>query len=177
MGSLTFGILGCGSIGQEVARHAKAFGCKVLYHNRHKLPDKIEDEIDIEFVSFERLLAESDLLSVNVPLTDETRDYIGADEFSLMKRGAVMVNTSRGGVVDEQALADALKNGHIRGAAVDVFLDEPGLEGCPLLGLDNVILTPHSSALSPQVMRRAVEYTMENLNRVYEGKEPLRIVN
>jgi phosphoglycerate dehydrogenase-like enzyme len=177
LGSLTFGILGCGSIGQEVARHAVAFGCKVIYHNRHKLPDSIEDEINLEYVSFERLLAESDVLSVNVPLTYETRDYIGSEEISLMKKGAVLVNTSRGGVVDEQALADALKSGHLRGAAVDVFKDEPGLEECPLIGLDNVILTPHSSAISPQIMIRAAEYTMENLNRIYEGKGPLRIVN
>ena len=114
---------------------------------------------------------------MNVPLTDNTRDYIGAKEISLMKEGSVLVNTSRGGVVHEQALANALKSGHLRGAAVDVFEDEPGLKGCPLLGLDNVILTPHSSALSPQVIVRAVEFTMENLNRVYEGKAPLRIVN
>jgi len=177
LGSLTFGILGCGSIGQEVARHAVAMGCKVIYHNRNKLPEDIENILNLEYVSFETLLSESDVLSVNVPLTDETKDYLGAEEISKMKKGAVLVNTSRGGVVDEQALADALKSGYLRGAAVDVFKDEPSLEGCPLLGLDNVILTPHSSALSPQVMVRAVEYTMENLNRVYEGKKPLRIVN
>ena len=177
LGSLTFGILGCGSIGQEVARHAAAMGCKVIYHNRNQLPEVIENRLNLEYVSFERLLSESDVLSVNVPLTDETKDYLGAEEISKMKKGAVLINTSRGGVIDEQALADALKNGHLRGAAVDVFKDEPSLEGCPLLGLDNVILTPHSSALSPQIMVRAVEYTMENLNRVYEGKEPLRIVN
>ena len=76
-----------------------------------------------------------------------------------------------------KALADALKSGHLRGAAVDVFKDEPKLRGCPLLGLENVILTPHSSALSPQVMVRSVEYTMENLLRVFDGQEPLRIVN
>ena len=90
---------------------------------------------------------------------------------------ARLVNTSRGGVIDEQALADALKSGHLRGAAVDVFKDEPKLRGCPLLGLENVILTPHSSALSPQVMVRSVEYTIENLLRVFDGQEPLRIVN
>lgn len=118
LGSLTFGILGCGSIGQEVARYAMSFGCKVIYHNRHKLPDSIEDEINLEYVSFARLLAESDVMSVNVPLTDETRDYIGSEEISLMKKGAVLVNTSRGGIVDERALADALKNGHLRGAAL-----------------------------------------------------------
>jgi (S)-sulfolactate dehydrogenase len=94
-----------------------------------------------------------------------------------MKKGSVLIITSRGGIVDERALADAIKNGHLRGAAVDVFKDEPDISGCPLIGLDNVLLTPHSSAISPDIMVRAAKYTMENLNRVYEGKQPLRIVN
>ena len=177
LGGLTFGVIGCGSIGQEVARLAGAFGCKLMYHNRNKLPGEIESRLNLEYMSFDDILAKSDILSINVPLNDSTHGLIRTDEVAKMKKGAVLINTSRGGVVDEHALADALKSGHLKGAAVDVFKDEPDLSNCPLVGLDNVILTPHSSAISPLQMVRAAGYTMENLNRVYQGKEPLRVVN
>jgi phosphoglycerate dehydrogenase-like enzyme len=176
-GSLTLGILGCGSIGQEVARLAGAFGTRLLYHNRRRLSQEIEERLGLRYVSFDDLLGSSDVLSVNVPLTDETRGMIGAEEMAMMKRGSVLINTARGEVVDACALADALKSGHLRGAAVDVFVNEPYIAGCPLLGLRNVILTPHSSALSPDIMKRVPPKVMENLNRVYEGKPPLRVVN
>lgn len=102
---------------------------------------------------------------------------IGESEIAMMKSGAVLINTARGEVVDEHALSNAVKGGHLRGAAVDVFRNEPHLDGCPLIGIENLILTPHSSAISPDIMKRAAAFTMENLNRLYEGKEPLRIVN
>lgn len=177
LGSLTLGILGCGSIGQEVARLAGAFGATLLYHNRRRLPPETEKSLGLQYVSFEDLLGSSDVLSVNIPLTDETRSIIGAREIATMKRGAVLINTARGEVIDTSALAEALKSGHLRGAAVDVFVKEPDISECPLLGLRNVILTPHSSALSPDIMRRVPPKVMENLNLVYEGKPPLRVVN
>ena len=177
LGSITLGIIGCGSIGQEIARLAGAFGTRVLYHNRNRLPEETERELELEYSSFEGILGSSDVLSINVPLTDETRGMIGADEISTMKKGAVLVNTARGGIVDEHALADALRSGHLRGAAVDVYENEPDLSGCPLLGIDNVILTPHSSGVSPDMFKRIPVKVMENLNRVYEGKPPLRVVN
>ena len=176
-GALTLGILGCGSIGQEVARLAKGFGTRIIYHNRSKLPDEVEGELGIEYSSFDDVLASSDVLSINVPLTDETRGMIGAEEISRMKAGAVLINTARGEVVDYGALAAALKSGHLRGAAVDVFENEPDVGGCPLLGLRNVILTPHSSALSPESPRRCMEKVAENLGRFYEGKPLLNVVN
>jgi lactate dehydrogenase-like 2-hydroxyacid dehydrogenase len=177
LGSQTFGIIGCGNIGQEIARLAKAFGCKIIYHNRNKLSDELESELNLQYASFYEILSKSDILSINVPLTDETREMIGTAEISRMKKGAVLINTSRGEIIDEHALADALSRGHLRGAAIDVYKNEPHLTDCPLIGFYNVILTPHSSAISPDIMIRAAVYTMENLNRVYEGKEPLRIVN
>ena len=176
-GALTLGILGCGSIGQEVARLAKGFGTRIIYHNRSKLPDEVEGELGIEYASFDDVLASSDVLSINVPLTDETRGMIGAEEISRMKAGAVLINTARGEVVDYGALAAALKSGHLRGAAVDVFENEPDVGGCPLLGLRNVILTPHSSALSPESPRRCMEKVAENLGLFYEGKPLLNVVN
>jgi phosphoglycerate dehydrogenase-like enzyme len=176
-GTLTLGIIGAGSIGREVARLAKVFGTKILYHNRNKLPEEVERELGLAFSSFDEVLSSSDVLSVNVPLTDETRGMIGAEEIAGMKSGAVLVNTARGEVVDYQALAEALKSGHLRGAAVDVFENEPDIWDCPLLGLGNVILTPHSSALSPETPRRCMEKVVENLSRFYDGKPLLNVVN
>ncbi len=177
LGSLTLGILGCGSIGQEVARYAGVFGTKILYNNRKRLDESIERKLGLTFSSFEDLLRSSDVLSVNVPLTDETRGLIGAAEMALMKKGAVLINTARGEVVDVHALAEAIRSGHLRGAAVDVFMNEPDIEGCPLIGLDNVILTPHSSSISQVTLVRVAPKVMENLDRVYAGEPPVRVVN
>jgi phosphoglycerate dehydrogenase-like enzyme len=176
-GSLTLGILGCGNIGQEVAKLAKGFGTRILYHNRNRLDEAIEQDLGLEYSSFDNVLNSSDVLSINVPLTSETKDMIGVEEISMMKKGAVLINTARGEVVDNYALADAIKSGHLWGAAVDVFKDEPNIGECPLIGLDNVILTPHSSAISPESSKRVPPKVMENLNRIYEGKPPLRVVN
>jgi phosphoglycerate dehydrogenase-like enzyme len=177
LGSVTLGILGCGNIGQEVAKLARVFGSRILYHKRNRLPEDVEQSLGLEYTSFEDLLRRSDVLSINLPLTSETQGIMGAAELYNMKQGAVLVNTSRGGIVDEKALADALASGHLRGAAVDVFENEPNISSCPLLGLKNVLLTPHSSAISSGTMKRSPVMVVENLNRIYEGKPPLRIVN
>ena len=177
LGVLTLGIVGAGAVGREVARLAKGFGTRMLYHNRNKLPDEVELELGLEYSSLNDLLESSDVLSISVPLTDETRGMIGAEEISRMKEGAVLVNTARGEVVDYGALAEALKSGHLRGAAVDVFENEPDIWDCPLLGLDNVILTPHSSSGSTESARRCMAKVAENLERFYEGKPLLNVVN
>ena len=176
-GSKTLGIVGYGNIGREVARIARTFGTKILYHKRSRLSEEMEGELGIKYASFEDLISSSDVLSVNVPLTDETRGMIGEEEIAMRKQGAILINTSRGGIVDEEALAIALKEGKLRGAAVDVFKNEPIDYDCPLLGLQNVILTPHISAVSPDMMKRVPVMVCENLNRIYEGKKPLRVVN
>jgi len=177
LGSATLGILGCGNIGLEVAKLARAFGSRILYLKRNRLPEEVEQSLGLEYTSFEDLLRRSDVLSINLPLTSETRGMMGAAELSNMKQGAVLVNTSRGGIVDEKALADALSSGHLRGAAVDIFENEPNISSCPLLGLWNVLLTPHSSAISSGTMKRSPVMVAENLNRINEGKPPLRIVS
>ena len=176
-GSLTLGIIGCGSIGQEVARLAGIFGTRVVYHNRRRLDESIEKSLSLEYYSFKDVLRISDVVSVNVSLTDETSGMIGVDEIGLMKKGAILINTSRGEVVDIHAVADAVKSGHLRGAAVDVFENEPNIKGCPLIGLENVILTPHSSAISPITFVRVPPKVMENLNKIYAGEPPVRVVN
>jgi D-3-phosphoglycerate dehydrogenase len=177
LGVLTLGIVGAGGIGREVARLAKGFGTRILYHNRNKLPEEMERELGLEYSSLDDLLESSDVLSISVPLTDETKGMIGAEEIARMKEGAVLVNTARGEVVDYDALAEALKSGRLRGAAVDVFENEPDIWDCPMLGLDNVILTPHSSAGSTESARRCMEKVAENLGRFYEGKPLLNVVN
>src|SRR4029453_11326995 len=129
----TLGIVGLGRIGREVARLAEAFGMRVV-HTRGSGPN--------EEIPFDRLLAEADVVSLHVPLTPETRHLIGARELALMRQDAVLVNVSRGPVVDEQALVEALTSGRIAGAALDVYEREPEVSA-GLLGLENVVLSPH----------------------------------
>jgi lactate dehydrogenase-like 2-hydroxyacid dehydrogenase len=116
-------------------------------------------------------------VSVNVPLTDETRGMIGREKLAKMKENAVLINTARGHIVDEQALADAIKSGHLGGAAVDAFVNEPNIEDCPLIGLENVLLTPHMCSRSPDLIDRARVLVKENLNNLVEGKPFVRVVN
>jgi phosphoglycerate dehydrogenase-like enzyme len=177
LGSQTIGIIGCGSVGQQVARVAKAFGSKVVYHNRNRLNNELEEEIGARYVGLDELLAVSDVVSVNVPLTDETRGLIGAGELAKMKKDAILINTARGHIVDEQALADAINSGHLNGAAVDAFAVEPNIESCPLIGLENVLLTPHMCSRSPDLVERVAKCVNENLDNLYYGRPLVRIVN
>ncbi len=138
----TLGIIGMGRIGAAVAQRARGFDMKVLYHNRHRRPD--DAEFGAEYVKdIPTLLSRSDFVSIHVPLNDETRHLIGAGELSFMKPTAILVNTSRGAVIDQQALYEALKRKQILGAALDVTDPEPMSPDDPLLKLDNVIVTPH----------------------------------
>jgi len=151
-------VVGLGEIGRETARLAAAFGMRVLSVRRH------EGDLDA-------LLPEADAVVVTLPLTDETQGLIGRARIERMKPGAVFVNVGRGGVVDEDALVDALRSGHLRGAALDVFAHEPLPPESPLWELDNVILSPHTSALSVHENARIVELFAENLRRYLAGEE------
>lgn len=132
------GLVGYGRIARHVERMASGFGIRSIHH----------DPFASDSTPLDDLLARSDFVSLHCPLTDETRGLIGARELALMKRGAILVNTSRGPVIDEAALADALSSGHIGAAALDVLCDEPPAADNPLLGFDNVIITPHIAAFS-----------------------------
>lgn len=138
----TLGILGLGRIGKATARRAAALGMKVIYHNRHKLEDTVEKEIGVRYVSFDHLLGESDILSLHTPLTEETRHIIDRKAFLQMKNTALLINTARGAVIDEQALIETLRKGSIAGAALDVFEHEPEIPEA-LMKLDNVVIVPH----------------------------------
>jgi glyoxylate reductase len=171
----TLGIVGMGRIGAMVARRAKGFQMKVLYFNRSR-DEKAEAELGVEYADMEKLLAESDFISLNVPLTDETRHMINHDTIAKMKKGVILVNTARGPVIYEQALVDALREGHIGGAGLDVFENEPNINP-ELVAMENVILTPHIASATFEARERMGELAVVAINDVFEGKMPGNIVN
>lgn len=162
----TFGIIGTGAIGTRVAKIANAFGCKVIAYSRTK-----KDLPDVEFVTMEELLKNSDIVSLHVPQTPETTGLIGKEQLELMKPEAILINTSRGPVVDSAALAAALKNGTIAAAGVDVFNCEPPLPAEePLLAAPNTLLTPHIAFASHQAFEKRADIVAENIKCWLEGK-------
>ncbi len=172
----TLGIVGLGGIGAEVARRARGFGMRVLYHSRTRKP-ALERRYRLTFVSLDELLGESDFVSLHAPLTEETRHLIGERQLGLMKATAVLVNTARGPLVDQQALYGALVAGRIAGAALDVTDPEPMAADDPLLGLENVIVTPHISSASTATRWRMAEMAAANLLTALDGRVPRDAVN
>ena len=139
----TLGIIGMGRIGQALARRAVASGMQIIYHNRHRLSDEIEQKYHATYVDFQTVLQDSDFVSLNLPYTPEVHHLIGKPELGMMKRTAYLINTARGAHVDEQALVEALKSGIIAGAALDVYEHEPTISS-ELLTLPNAVLSPHT---------------------------------
>ena len=139
----TLGIIGMGRIGQALARRAKASGMRIIYNNRHQLPADIEALYDAQYVDFQTLLQDSDFVSLNLPYTPEVHHLIGKPEFGQMRRTAFLINTARGAHIDEEALIEALQNGIIAGAALDVYEHEPHISE-ELKTLPNVVLSPHT---------------------------------
>ena len=169
------GIVGMGRIGQAVARRGKGFGMEILYHNRSR-KEEAENELDARYVGLDELLETADFVSVHTPLNEETRHLIGAEELEKMKTTAVLVNTSRGPVVDEGALADALANGRIFAAGLDVYENEPRVHP-KLLELENVVLAPHIGSGSDETRNKMAVLAAENVVAVLSGEEPKTPVN
>ncbi|MBI3546916.1 MAG: D-2-hydroxyacid dehydrogenase [Gammaproteobacteria bacterium] len=169
----TLGIIGYGELGAAVAKLAQAFGMRVLISERKGSPDT-----SLGRKSFETVLRDSDILTLHSPLTPETKNLIGAAELALMKPQAILINTSRGGLVDEQALATALKNGSLGGAAFDVLTEEPPRNGNPLLELDlpNFILTPHNAWASHEAMQIMADQLIDNIESFVSGNLKNRVV-
>jgi glyoxylate reductase len=167
----TLGIVGMGRIGTAVARRARGFGMRVIYHNRSR-DEEAERETGARFVSFDELLAESDIVTVHAPSTPETKNLFGVEQFRAMKKTTVFVNTSRGALVDQKALADALRSGEIAAAGLDVFQAEPLPMDDPLLQLENVVLLPHIGSASIQTRTAMAVRAAENLVAGLRG-EPL----
>ncbi|WP_406642326.1 2-hydroxyacid dehydrogenase [Amycolatopsis sp. WGS_07] len=167
----TLGIVGLGQIGRAVAKRAAAFGMRIVYSGRSAKPD-----FDGEFVAFDELLRRSDFVSLHCPLTPETRHLVDADALRAMKPTAYLVNTTRGPVVDESALADALEAGEIAGAALDVFEKEPDVEP-RLLDRDDVVLTPHLGSATVETRTAMAVLAARNVVSVLAGAEPLTEVS
>ncbi|WP_125152985.1 NAD(P)-dependent oxidoreductase [Clostridium rectalis] len=164
----TLGIIGTGAIGIKVAEIAQVFGCKVIAYSRSK-KSEIGD-MGIKYVSLDKLLKESDIVSVHVPLTDETKYLINKEKIGLMKRSAVIINTARGSIIDNKALAKALKEGRIAGAGIDVFDNEPPLEReYDLLNVPSVVVTPHIGFATKEAMVRRAHIVIENIAKWKEG--------
>jgi glyoxylate reductase len=167
--STTLGIVGLGNIGRQVARRARGFDMTVIYHNRKRAP-RAEAELGCTYVTLPELLGRADFLSLNVPLTEETTGMIGRVELSQMKRTAFLINMARGAVVDQEALVDALDAGWIAGAALDVTEPEPLPRDHPLLGLENVIITPHLGSATIQTRRAMKQMAVDNLKAGLTGR-------
>ena len=172
----TLGVVGLGEIGQAVARRARGFGMTILAATRTARPE-LEAELGAERVSLDELLGRSDFVSLHVPLGPETQALLGAQEFAAMKPTAILVNTARGGVVDQDALVEALSAGTIGGAALDVTVPEPLPVDHPLLSFENVIVTPHIGSASHATRARMAEMATENIIAVLAGREPKNPVN
>lgn len=164
------GILGLGGIGQAVARRARGFGMEILYYNRSR-KEEAEKELNARYVELDELLRTCDFFSIHTPLTEETTHLIGAPEFEKMKPEAVVVNTSRGPVIDEAALADALAEGRIFAAGLDVYEEEPKVHP-KLLELENVVLAPHIGSASIETRDKMAVTAAEDLRAVLRGERP-----
>lgn len=167
----TLGIVGLGHIGLEVARRARAFDMDVLYYKRSRLPEEHERLADVTYAPFDELLAQSDVVSLHVPHTGRTEGLLDAAALSCMKPTAVLVNTARGGLVDEAALVEALRDGRIGGAGLDVFVDEPVPADHPLLGLVNVLLAPHIGGVGGTGQKGSAAAVIANLERLARGEQ------
>jgi glyoxylate reductase len=172
----TLGIFGMGRIGQAVAKRAKGFDMRIRYTNRNRLDASLEKELNATFVEKAQLLAESDFLSIHCPFKPETKHAFGAKEFAAMKDSAYLINTSRGPVVNEAELVDALRNNVIRGAALDVFEEEPklarGLDQCA-----NAVIIPHLGSATLETRAKMATIAAENIVARLNGKTPPNCVN
>lgn len=171
----TLGIIGLGRIGSMVARRAKGYKMKVLY-NKHDPDPEAEKELGVVFSPLDDLLKVSDFVTLHVPLTDETRGMVNAAFFAKMKKGSFLINTARGPIVSEEALVKALDDGLLKGAALDVFENEPNIHP-ELLGKQNVVLTPHIASSTNEAREKMSQLAVEGLLHAFSGKKPLNMVN
>jgi lactate dehydrogenase-like 2-hydroxyacid dehydrogenase len=170
------GICGLGRIGQAVARRARGFNMQILYTDSSRKAPSIEEEVGVRFVDKTTLLKESDFITLHVPLLPQTTHYISTDEFAIMKPSSILINASRGPVVNEKALVQALKEGKISGAGLDVYEREPDIEP-ELINMENVVLAPHIASASYETRLRMAMMAAENLIAGLTGKRPPHLVN
>ncbi|MCF3942572.1 2-hydroxyacid dehydrogenase [Oceanobacillus alkalisoli] len=172
----TLGMIGMGRIAQAVVKRARGFNMNIIYHNRSRKPE-LESKYEMEFTDLSTLLKESDFVCVLIPYSLEVHHLIGEKEIEMMKNSSILINTARGGIVDEVALYHALKNKQIWAAGLDVFEKEPVSVDYPLLNLPNVITLPHIGSASKGTRLKMANLVVENLQRVLTGESPLTAVN
>ena len=171
------GIIGAGNIGRQTAKKAQAFGAEVQYYDPFRLSPEREQELGLRYVPLETLLKTSDVISLHVPLTDSNRHMIGAEEISQMKDGAILVNTARGGLVDDQALAEAVRSGKLAGAGLDVVENEPLKEDDSLLTTPGIVVTPHVGGGTADIGDEILPMLAKEIERVINGQMPEHAVN
>ena len=167
------GIFGFGRIGQKLAKRAKAFDMKIIYHSRKRVSNKIEKQLEAKYVSFKNLIEESDVVSIHVPHTKETEHIFNKKTFEQMKRTSFLINTARGKIINEKDLIVALKNKIIKGAGLDVFEVEPVSKRNGLIRLENVVLAPHIGSSTDETRSEMAKITLKNLNLGIMGKKPI----
>ncbi len=170
----SMGIVGYGTIGQRVAQTAKSFGMEVLVHTAN--PKKYDNDKSVRFVDLDSLFRQSDVISLHCPLSEQTKFMVNEERIGLMKRTAILINTGRGRLVDEQALADALDAKEIGGAGIDVLSEEPPRTHHPLIGARNCFVTPHIAWATREARRRLLAVAVENV-KAFMDDEPLNVVN
>jgi phosphoglycerate dehydrogenase-like enzyme len=173
----TVGIVGFGRIGQRVARRLQGWDCRLIYYDVVSYPSDLEKELHVTKINFDELLRTSDIVTLHVPLTRQTRGMISDREFGLMKPTAVLINACRGPVVDEAALIRAMQARKILGAGLDVLEEEPTPANNPLLDMDNVLVTPHLAALAQESFEKSRAFAVHNAARVAGGEEPESVVD
>lgn len=164
------GLLGIGNIAKRVAKMVRGFDMEVVYYDVFRLSPEQEEELQARYVPFEELICTSDIISVHVPLTDQTRGMIGAEQFQHMKEGAVLINTARGPIVDEEAMIQALQSGTLRGAGLDAFSQEPVDPSNPLLQMDNVVCTCHIGGAASDNVIPVTEHAYQNIVAFSKGE-------
>lgn len=173
----TAGIVGFGQIGRKVTRLLQTFGANVIYYDPYPPAAEVDQELGVTRVSLDELLNQSDIVSLHVPLNEETRGLIDEAALAKMKSNAILINTCRGPIVDEAALTQALRANRIAGAGLDVLAQEPPEPTNPILSLGNVLFTPHTAGVTYDTWPRRGKFIFENLQRVWQGEDALAVVN
>jgi len=169
----TLGIMGLGRIGKTLAKRAKAFDMKIIYHNRNRISRNEESKLGVKYVAFDKLITQSDIISIHVPHTKETNQIFNMKILKKMKKTAFLINTSRGKVVNEKDLVTALKQNIIAGAGIDVFETEPVKKNHPFMKLENLVMSPHVGSSTKETRIQMAELTVKNLINGMNGKKPI----
>ena len=171
------GIVGGGNIGRQVARKVQVFGAKTFYYDAFRLSEEMEQQLELQYVEYEQLLKESDVITFHVPLMDSTAHMLNTENISLLKQNAIVINTARSGIIDDAALLEAVKNGHVLGAGLDCTEETPISKDNPLLQYPNFIVTPHVGGVTNDIAESIMPMSVENLRLIAKQESPKYVVN